>query len=199
MRPRVRAPTYSATAARIRRRGPAGQPVAPEHADDRLDVVVVDRLAAVGDHVTLMAMRARRISCQPQVVRVRPVREARRNRPRLLGSVNHHSAGPGLDDVAVVLPRGAELSSAEIISSCSFSPGRIPMSTGGYPGAMASMRSVIRMLGMRGTNSLAALHAVEGVDDELDSLLERDPEPGHPRSVTGSGSPVRMRASGRTG
>ena len=42
-------------------------------------------------------------------------------------------------------------SSVEIISSWSFSPGRIPISTRGAPGAIASARSVTRMLGMRGT------------------------------------------------
>ena len=131
-----------------------------------------------------MSRSASRVSdlldVEPLVVRVRAVRRSRRaTGVPSANSVVVQLASSGAIDVVVVEREGPAASSSEIISSCSFSPGRMPTISSSASGAMASARSVIVRATGSADEQLAAVHPVEGVDDEPHRLVERDPEPGH--------------------
>ena len=53
-----------------------------------------------------------------------------------------------------------------------FFPGRMPMMQCGRPGPIAVARSVMSAEGILGTNNSPPLHALEGLDDEIDPFLQ---------------------------
>ena len=78
---------------------------------------------------------------------------------------------------------------SEIISSCSFSPVRIPMISSDSFRATTFAGSRIIAEGMRGTNILP-LCVVESINNKLECLWECDPELSHP-VVSYGNSPAR--------
>ena len=140
--PRAARRQYSATA-RSKRSigGPLRQEVRAQHLDDRVDVVLGDRLAAVGNHAspstsnvgsTCSRISARSCSTrQPLGVRRRccsgsPGRTSGRRTSRMNSSTSH-SWRRRQDRRSGRRARRCDSASVSvIISSCSFSPGRMP-------------------------------------------------------------------------